>query len=165
MSTSNPTPTPEGPAETTRWASGLGPSAGLPAGVPSPAELTRLANEIFNALPQDARLPATKVAAAVLPPNSAFTGNPYAAVPDPIAPAIPGLLAGVTDATPGVFMPAPGRNASPDRNTAADPRANAPGAPRPAVPGGAIDPYGGPAFAFLADARPIFVEPYAEPAA
>jgi cysteine desulfurase / selenocysteine lyase len=165
MSTSNPTPTPEGPAETTRWASGLGPSAGLPAGVPSPAELTRLANEIFNALPQDARLPATKVAAAVLPPNSAFTGNPYAAVPDPIAPAIPGLLAGVTDATPGVFMPAPGRNASPDRNTAADPRANAPGAPRPAVPGGAIDPYGGPAFAFLADARPIFVEPYADPSA
>ena len=57
MSTSNPTPTPEGPTETTRWASDLGPGAALPAGVPSPAELTRLANEIFNALPQDAQLP------------------------------------------------------------------------------------------------------------
>jgi cysteine desulfurase/selenocysteine lyase len=156
MSTSNPTPTPDGPAETTRWPSGAGPSAVLPVGLPSPAELTRLANEIFNALPQDAQLPAAKAAGTVLPPNSAFTGNPYAAVPGPTAPAVPGLFAGLTEVTLQPFT------ITPDRNTTPDPRSNAPSAPRPPVPGGGIDPYGGPAFAFLADARPIFVEPRAE---
>src|ERR1700728_4652933 len=114
MSTSNPTPTPEGPAETTRWASALGPSAGLPAGVPSPAELTRLANEIFNALPQDAQLPAAKAAATALPPNSAFTGNPYAAVPDPTAPAVPGIASGLIDASPKPLMTHPERSIAPD---------------------------------------------------
>ena len=63
------------------WATGLDASAGLPAGIPAPAELARLANEMFNALPEELQLPAAKAAAAVLPPNSAFTGNPYAGVP------------------------------------------------------------------------------------
>ncbi len=162
MSTSNPTPAPEGPAETIRWASDLGPGAALPAGVPSPAELARLANEIFNALPQDAQLPLTKAAATVLPPNSAFSGNPYAAVPGPTAPAVPGLFADLMESTPGVFTTVTGRNASPDRNVSPDPRSNVPSTPRPAAPGGGIDPFGGSAFAFLADARPIFVEPRAE---
>ncbi|MEI9969498.1 MAG: family 2A encapsulin nanocompartment cargo protein cysteine desulfurase [Terracidiphilus sp.] len=156
MSTSNPTPTPEGRAESARWASGLGPGAALPAGVPSPAELTRLANEIFNALPQDAQLPAAKAAAAVLPPNSAFSGNPHSAVPGPTAPAVPGLLAGLADPTTQPFV------TTPDRNTTPDLRSNAAAPPHPTIPGGGIDPYRGPAFAFLADARPIFVEPHAE---
>jgi cysteine desulfurase/selenocysteine lyase len=172
MSTSDPASASVVTPETPNWSSGLnsGPdsSSGLPAGIPAPAELTRLANEIFNALPQELQLPAAKAAAAVLPPNSAFTGNPYAAVPAPTAPTVPGVLGILTDATPGAFTTTSNRNASPDRNAAPnriDPRSNAPSAPRPAVPGGGIDPYAGPAFAFLADARPLFVEPGAEPAA
>ena len=87
MSTSEPASASVVTPETPNWSSGLDSSQGLPAGAPSPAELTRLANEIFNALPQELQLPAAKAAAAVLPPNSAFTGNPYAAVPAPTAPA------------------------------------------------------------------------------
>ena len=159
MSTSEPASASVVTPETPNWSSGLDSSQGLPAGAPSPAELTRLANEIFNALPQELQLPAAKAAAAVLPPNSAFTGNPYAAVPAPTAPAIPGLLGSFTEATPGAFT------ATPDRNAAPDARSNAPSAPRPAVPGGGIDPYAAAPFAFLAEARPLFVEPNAEPAA
>ncbi len=164
MSTSDPAPASEGIPETVHLASGLDPSSGLPAGAPSPAELTRLANEIFNALPQELQFPAAKAAAVVLPPNSAFTGNPYAAVPAPTAPAVPGLLGSFTEAAPGAFATTPDRSAAPDRNAAPDPRSNAPSAPRPAVSGGGIDPYASPAFGFLADARPLFVEPGAEPA-
>jgi cysteine desulfurase/selenocysteine lyase len=116
-----------------------------------------VANEIFNALPQELQLPAAKAAAAILPPNSAFTGNPYAAVPNPTAPAVPGLLAGLTEAQPAAFV------ATPERNTVPDLRSPAPSAPRPAVPGGRLDPDAGSSFAFLADARPLFVEPAEEP--
>jgi cysteine desulfurase / selenocysteine lyase len=159
MSTSDPAAASEVTPETARWASGLDSSPSLPAGVPTPAELTRLANELFNALPQGLQLPAARAAATVSPPNSAFTGNPYAAVPGPTAPAIPGLLAGLTEATSEPFT------TPPDRNAVLDPRSNVPFAPRPAVPGGGIDPYAGSSFAFLTNARPIFVEPNAEPAA
>ena len=157
MSTSDPTPAAKLTPNPANWVTELDASAGLPAGIPAPAELARLANEMFNALPQELQLPAAKVAAAVLPPNSAFTGNPYAAVPSPTAPAIPGLAADVTEAQPGAFL------ATPDRNIAPNPRLNAPSAPRPAVPGGGIDPNAGSAFAFLTDARPLFVAPDAEP--
>jgi len=167
MSTSDPASASVVTPETPNWSSGLnsgpGPSSGLPAGAPSPAELTRLANEIFNALPQELQLPAAKAAAAVLPPNSAFTGNPFAAVPAPTAPAVPGLLGSFTEAAPGAFTTTPDRNAAPDTN--AVPHSTAPSAPRPAVPGGGIDPYVGHPFAFLADARPLFDEPAAGPVA
>jgi len=159
MSTSSPTPVSGESPDSANWVSGLGPGAGLPAGIPSPAELARVANEIFNALPQELQLPAAKAAATVLPPNSAFTGNPYAAVPSPTAPAVPGLLAGLTEAQPALFV------ATPDRNVAPDLRSPAPSTPRLAVPGGGADPYAGPPFSFLAEARPLFVEPGAETAA
>jgi hypothetical protein len=42
---------------------------------------------------------------AVLPPNSAFSGNPYAAVPSPTAPAVPGLVARLAIAQPGRLSP------------------------------------------------------------
>ena len=158
MSTSDPTASVVTP-ETPHSSSGLDLSPGLPADAPSPAELTRLANEIFNALPGELQLPAAKAAATVLPPNSAFSGNPYAAVPAPTAPAIPGLLGSFTDAAPGAFTTTPDRNAAPDL------RSNAPSTPRTAVPGGGIDPYANPPFAFLAEARPLFLEPSAEPSA
>jgi cysteine desulfurase / selenocysteine lyase len=159
MSTSDPAPGLRLTPDPASWTTGLDASGGSPAGIPSPVELTRMANEIFNALPQELQLPAAKAAAAILPPNSAFTGNPYAAVPSPTVPAVPGLLAGLTEATPGAFTTAPDRNAAPE------PRSNAPSASRPTVPGGGIAPYTGPAFAFLAEARPLFVEPDAGPTA
>jgi cysteine desulfurase / selenocysteine lyase len=155
MSTSNPAPFPDGSPDPSNWSAG--PGAGFPAGIPTPAELARVANEIFNALPQELQLPAAKAAAAILPPNSAVTGNPYAAVPSPTAPAVPGLLAGLTEEQPAVFVATPDRNATPDL------RSPAPSAPRPSVPGGGVAPYAGPSFAFLADARPLFVEPPEEP--
>jgi cysteine desulfurase/selenocysteine lyase len=157
MSTSDPTPGSNLISDPANLATGLDASASLPAGIPTPAELAQLANEMFNALPSELQLPAAKAAAAVLPPNSAFTGNPYAAVPSPTAPAVPGLLASMTEAQPGVLVAAPERNIAPEL------RSPVPSASRPAVPGGGINPYAGPSFAFLADARPIFVVPTAEP--
>ena len=93
MSTSEQTRLPGSPA--------TGPG-GLPGGfiqpasevgLLSPAELSRMANEMFNALPDELQQPATVAARVVLPANSAFSGNPFAALPGPTAPAVPGLLA------------------------------------------------------------------------
>jgi len=133
-------------------------SEGVPAGLLSPAELARIANEIFHALPEGVQPHVATVAAAALPPNSALSGNPYAAVPSLTAPAIPGLAASATEFQPPVFV------AAPDRTTAPNPRATNPVTAGISVPGGGINPTSGPAFAFLQDARPIFVEPANEPA-
>jgi cysteine desulfurase/selenocysteine lyase len=127
-------------------------------GILAPAELARMANQFFNALPQPLQQPAAAAATAVLPPNSAFNGNPYAAVPSPTAPPIPGLLAGLSEAHPGAFA------AAPDRGVAPKVSPDATAATGGAVPGGDVDPTAGAPFAFLADARPLFVEPAAEPA-
>ncbi len=162
MSTSDPSSNSFVIPEALNWSSGLNSSSGLPAGVPSPAELTRLANEIFNALPHELHLPAAKAAATVLPQNSAFSGNPYAAVPNPTAPAVPGLLASFTDIAPGASTTVPDRNASPDRNAAPDARVNVPSALQPALSVSGADLQLAPPFAFLADARPLFAEPAAE---
>ena len=127
-------------------------------GILTPAQLARMANEIFNALPEALQAPTATAAAAVLPPNSAFSGNPYAAVPSPTAPAVPGLLASLAEAQPGAFVATPDRSIVPD--------AHQPAA-TPAVPGSGLgqgivlqvlSPFG-----FLQDARPLFVET-AEPA-
>jgi len=126
-------------------------------GVISPAVLSRMANEIFNALPEALQPPVTSAAAAVLPPNSTFSGNPFAAVPSPTPPAVPGaassLLASLADAHPGAFVAVPDRSISPDLRTAAS---------APAIPGGGANPQAGAPFGFLQVARPIFVEPVAE---
>jgi cysteine desulfurase/selenocysteine lyase len=138
------------------------------AGILSPAELSRMANEMFNALPEELQQPAAVAARVVLPPNSAFTGNPFAAVPGPTAPAVPGLLAGVVEALPGQFV------AHPDRSIAPEARQSAPAAPAPraaagpSIPGGGSAPGGAsipaaPGFGFLQDARPIFAAPTIEP--
>jgi len=132
----------------------------VPAGVISPVEISRIANELFNALPSELQLPAAAVVRTVLPPNSAFTGNPYAAVPAPTAPATPGLLASLTDLQSGSYVSTPDRTIAPDARSAAS---------APAVPSGRPGQGGVPVpdspFSFLQDVRPLFVEPVAEPAA
>jgi cysteine desulfurase/selenocysteine lyase len=137
-------------------------SEGITPGILSPAELARMANEMFNALPQELQHPAVTAARAVLPPNSAFSGNPHAAVPSPTAPAVPGILAGFAELQPGPFVATPDHSVPPDVRTSA----SAPAAPlgsqaglgdAPALP--ADSP-----FAFLTDARPLTVSSADEPA-
>ena len=157
MSTSDHSPVPASGSESVNWGAGLHVIEGIPAGVPAPTDLARMANELFNAMPQPLQQPALAAAAAVLPPNSALTGNPYAAIPTPTAPPIPGLLAGLSEAYPGAFV------ATPDRAAAPDLRTDVP-VTGVAVPGGGVDRTTAAPFAFLADTRPLFVEPAAEPA-
>jgi cysteine desulfurase/selenocysteine lyase len=136
---------------------------GVGPGILDPSELARIANEMFRALPESLQQPASTAAAAVLPPSSAFTGNPYAAAPGPTAPAAPGVFATVADVHPGASAPAPDRGAAPNLRPAAPPAA-APANPTAASSAGTAPP-AMPAFAFLEEARPIFVEPDAEPPA
>ena len=128
-------------------------------GLPSPAELARLANALFNGLPDEAQPPVVTAAQTALPSNSAQSGNPYAAVPSPTAPAIPGQVGILVDAErenrPFGFVDTPDRNVVPDLRTAA------PALPvRPATPGGV--PSAESSFSFLQDARPIFTQPETE---
>ena len=137
---------------------GLGASPG--SGVLSPTELARMANVMFQSLPDEIQQPAITAARSILPPNSAFTGNPYAAVPSPTAPLLPGLLAEVNDAKPQTFV------SSPDRSIAPDVRGPVPSVPPPSatnasttipagIPTTQTAPTYAPAFAFLQDARPL----------
>jgi cysteine desulfurase/selenocysteine lyase len=139
----------------TDWAVGLRGSDAVAPGLLSPAQLTRMANEIFNQLPEEQQFLAATTARAVLPPNSTFTGNPYAAVPAPTAPAVPGVVAPLSDATAGSYIATPERSIAPDARSSAS--------VAPAVPGGGVTPTAAPEFAFLQDARPIFVAPDAKP--
>jgi cysteine desulfurase/selenocysteine lyase len=115
-----------------------------------------MANEFFNELPDEQQHLGATAARTVLPPNSTFTGNPYAAVPAPTAPAVPGILADFAEAQPGSYAATPEGSIAPDARSSAS--------ASPAVPGGGIAPTAIPEFAFLEDARPIFQEPVAEPA-
>jgi cysteine desulfurase/selenocysteine lyase len=144
-------------------------SAEAPTGIPSPAQIARMANELFNALPDELQQPAVAAARAVLPPNSAFTGNPYAAVPNPTAPAVPGLAATLTDSSPGAFV------STPDRSIAPALGPSAPAVPAYAQPAGAAGhspaigsgvgsgPSSESGFGFLSGARPLYTEPTGVP--
>ncbi|MGA2050047.1 MAG: family 2A encapsulin nanocompartment cargo protein cysteine desulfurase [Terracidiphilus sp.] len=165
MSTSSQTLPSTTPPEIASWPAGLPGSEILAPSLPSPAELARLANAIFNALPEDTQPPTATAAAAVLPSNSAQAGNPYAVVPSPTAPAIPGAAGILADAQrdlqPVGFVSVPDRNIAPDlRSTSAAPELPA----RPVVPGGGVSPATGSSFGFLQDARPIFAQPEAQSA-
>jgi len=162
MSTSEPSPISTVLPDAGDWTTGLHGSEAIAPGILSPSQLARVANEMFNALPEALQQPAAAAAAAVLPPNSAVSGNPYAAVPSPTAPAVPGLVASLAEAQPGAFV------ATPDRSILPAVRQPALAATAPAVPGvgtglGSTLP-AVTTFGFLQDARPLFVEP-AEPAA
>jgi cysteine desulfurase/selenocysteine lyase len=113
---------------------------------------------MFQALPDELQQPAAAAARVLLPPNSAFAGNPYSAVPGPTVPAFPGLAAPLTDAHPGAFVAAPDRSIAPDVRPAAAP-AQAPAAPGAdsATPATGLGLPLEPSFAFLADARPLDV--------
>jgi len=166
MSTSEPALTgavPNQAPDMNAQAAGLHAGEGFTPGILSPAELARMANDLFNALPNEVQQPAITAARIVLPPNSAFSGNPYAAVPSPTVPAVPGILAGLVELQPGPFI------TTPDHGLPPDARSNA---TVPATPAGSRAGRGAglasptdPAFAFLADARPLFVPPTDEPAA
>src|ERR1035438_24104 len=97
MSTSDPLLASAAAPQEGNWTTALHGSQGLAPGIVSPAQLARMANEMFHALPDEFQPPATALAASALPPNSAFSGNPYSAVPSPTAPAVPGMLAGLTE--------------------------------------------------------------------
>jgi cysteine desulfurase/selenocysteine lyase len=118
-----------------------------------------MANEFFTALPEALQPPLSVAPAAPVPPGSPVNVNPYAAVPGPTAPAFPGLFSSLAAEQP-VVLPARDRGAAP---TGSVPSASN---PVPAAPGGvsAAVPSPVPAFSFLQDARPLFVEPAAEPA-
>jgi cysteine desulfurase/selenocysteine lyase len=113
-------------------------SESAPTGVISPSQIARLANEFFNALPDELQQPLAVAARVVLPPNSALSGNPYASAPASTAPAIPGLAATVTEALPGAFI------STPDRTIAPDLRPSAPAAPAFALPIGTTGYGSGP---------------------
>jgi hypothetical protein len=55
---------------------GLLGSEARDSGILSPVELARMANEMFNALPDEIQQPAITAARVMLPANSAFSGNP-----------------------------------------------------------------------------------------
>ena len=152
MSTSDRTLSLTEVPETGDWAKALSGSGGVTPGILSPAELARIANELFTALPGELQQPALAAARAALPPNSAFTGNPYAAVPGPTVPAVPGLAAGLIEEQPLPFVAAPDRSILPDARSSAT-----------AGPGGGIALASPVGFGFLQDARPIFTEPDTEP--
>jgi len=156
MSTSDRTVPSTALPESGNWAAALPGSEGVPPGILSPTELARIANELFTALPDELQQPALAGSRAVLPPNSAFTGNPFAAVPGPTVPTAPGLLASLTETQPGAFV------ATPDSSIVPDARSSTSAAP--AVPSGGKPLTAAPEFSFLQDARPIFQEPVAGPA-
>jgi cysteine desulfurase/selenocysteine lyase len=157
MSTSEQFPVPAASPDAADWLVGLNGSDRIAPGIISPAQLARIANGIFNELPGEQQHLAATAARAVLPPNSAFTGNPYAAVPTPTAPTVPGVLAPLSDPLAGNYLATPDRSIAPD--------VKAPASATPTVPGGGVSPTAAPEFAFLHDARPIFIAPEAEPAA
>jgi len=162
MSTSEQSPNSTVIPDRSDWAAGLHGSEAITSGLLSPAQLARMANEMFNALPEALQQPAATVASAVLPSNSAFSGNPYAAVPSPAAPAVPGLLASLAEAQPGAFVATPDRSIVPDVHQPAATVAS------PAIPSGGLGQGialpSNSTFGFMQDARPLFVEP-AQPAA
>jgi len=160
MSTSNRTPFPMELADLPSG-SGVGP------GILSPAELARLANEMFQALPDSAQQPVAVAAKILLPANSAFTGNPFAAVPNPTPPVVPGIAGEAADAKPVTYFSQPDRSTAPVLRPSASPEAGF-ASTAPAVPGGGPSPESGPAsvpeFAFLQDARPLLPAQPAETA-
>ena len=160
MSTSNPvlltTPETSGPG------TGFPGSELLAPGLPSPAELARIANALFQGIPEEAQPTVVSAAQTALPSNSAQTGNPWAALPAPTAPAFPGQ-AGFPVDEERALRPA-GHVDIPDRNIAPDLRSESAAPELPvtlARPGAVATPSGDASFGFLQDARPIFAEPQA----
>jgi cysteine desulfurase/selenocysteine lyase len=123
----------------------------VPPGILDPAELARMANEFFTALPQALQPPTSLAPASPVPPGSPVSVNPHAAPPQPTVPAVPGLLPSVAADQQKPIVPARERGAlSPQSPTEAIP---APGSAQSAA-----DSPTAQGFSFLRDARPLFSE-------
>jgi cysteine desulfurase / selenocysteine lyase len=118
-----------------------------------------LSNEFFTALPEAFEPPLSAAPAAPVPPGSPVNVNPYAAAPPPTAPAFPGVFSNLATEQP-VLLPARDTGAAPPNTPPSAPQATTPAAPGVS----AADPSAVPTFSFLQDARPLFMEPVAEPA-
>jgi cysteine desulfurase/selenocysteine lyase len=136
------------------WGTVLHGIEGLPAGLPDPAELARMAGEFFTALPG---VPETVGSSphAGLRPGAPADMNPYAALPSPTLPAAPlGTFAAVDPPFGGA--PRFGQSGAIPPGGGLAPQATP-----PAVPGlgQAAEPASPTSFLFLQEARPIFSEP------
>ena len=137
--------------ETGNWTTVLPGSGAIPPGVLDPIELARMANEFFTSLPSALQPPTSLAPAAPVPPGSPVTANPYAAVPAPVAPAVPGLLPSFAAAQPIPLLPARDRGAS-----TIDPKAPTETHPAPRSGPSVVDASAAQPFSFLHDARPLF---------
>jgi cysteine desulfurase/selenocysteine lyase len=163
MSTSDPTSVSPVTPEAGNWATASQAREGVAPVILSPSELARMANAMFNALPDDLQQPAITAARVVLPPNSALSGNTYAVVPGPTTPAVPGLLASASEVQPSPFVATPDRGTPPNVRPASAPAATgAPSAADGRMNETALS--SAPAFSFLEHARPLFNSPATESA-
>jgi cysteine desulfurase/selenocysteine lyase len=160
MSINDPTSVTTTSPDKAAWTAGLQTREATPAAVISPSELARLANEMFSALPSDVQLPAVAAARVALPPISALSGNPYAAVPAPTVPAVPGLLDGVAKIQPPVSGATSSRSIPPAVQPSLQPPTSdvAPAG----LPSSGVTPSAGAEFSFLREARPLFGKPSTE---
>jgi cysteine desulfurase / selenocysteine lyase len=153
------------------WAAALTGTEGLPAGLPDPAVLARMANEFFTAL---GGVEQTTESAPV-----ASTTSPAPTPPVPAVPSGPGFpFSFLQEARPRFPEPeaapqAPNPFAQPleeftprglEAALPAQP-AEAPQPPMPTVPGalGKVDSSAVPTFSFLEEARPLFSSPPTAP--
>jgi cysteine desulfurase/selenocysteine lyase len=168
---------------TDQWATLIGGTQQVPAGLPDPAMLARMANEFFAAV-SGAQPPAAGAAVPaipVIPVSMPSAGAAPPAVPVAFEPATPGIPAGAgaidstalpelsflqeirprypepeeTAAALRAFLESPGEPvpAVAERSTQQAPAVPTP--PMPTVPGG-FDSSAVPAFSFLEEARPLF---------
>src|SRR5262249_38543499 len=145
MNTNEPKPATLGTAGS--WATLLSETKNLPAGLPDPAILARIANEFFTVLPGSTGIPPTDLSQVSTAPTLSETGTE----------AQIGVLP--TSLGAGSALGAGSTLGSPAPNTITPvPQA---AMPAPAIPGGfaGADSSAAPIFSFLEEARPLFVEP------
>src|SRR5271168_833193 len=156
MSTSNQTRIPATSPDFSKPTTVLHATEGVPAGFPDPAEVARIAGELFAALPGTPHTPGSAPFSGERPGHPVDL-NPHGVLPGPTAPAAPlGVFAAVAPPLGGV--PRFAENAVP--TAAGNP---IPPSTAPAVPGIgdlAEAPSSG-SFQFLREARPIFTDPAA----
>ena len=172
------------------WATLIGGTQQVPAGLPDPAMLARMANEFFAAV-SGAQPPAAGAAVPaipVIPVSMPSAGAAPPAVPVAFEPATPGIPAGAgaidstalpelsflqeirprypepeeTAAALRAFLEAPGEPVPAVAGPRAEQAPAVPTPPMPTVPGG-FDSSVVPAFSFLEEARPLFSYPPVAP--
>jgi cysteine desulfurase/selenocysteine lyase len=141
--------------------SALPGSAGIAPGVLSPAELARMANAMFNALPDEMQQPANTAARCGVAGELCIQRKPLRGCAQPHRACSSWNSRRVCRAAAwSGFVATPDHSVPPDARSSA----SVPAAPVSSQAGAAPRAPPDPAFAFLADARPLFVPPAAEPA-